>query len=68
MHVNTAPVPERGRAHARLLAHIEMIGALDPDRLPAAKRLAASLDAEFARKLVCALVGKGDVRAACTAA
>ncbi len=55
MHVTTAPEPERGRAHARLQADLDRVGALDPGRRPASERLAEALGAELARRLVCTL-------------
>jgi hypothetical protein len=67
MHVTTAPEPERGRAHARLLAHIARLGALDPGRRPAGERLADALGAELARTLVCSLSSDHAKHSACAA-
>jgi hypothetical protein len=49
----------RGRAHARLLADIEAVGRLDPDRPSAAERLDQKLGRAYARKLVFALSSGG---------
>jgi hypothetical protein len=58
MHVTTAPDSARGQAHARLLAHIETLGGLDPDRPSAAERLHQALGPELASRLVGALSGR----------
>jgi hypothetical protein len=48
------PQPQRGRAHARLQAHLEGLDRLDPDRSSASERLVLALGSELARTLVSA--------------
>jgi hypothetical protein len=62
MNVTTAPQPERGRAHARLHAHLDALDRLDPDRPTAIERLVEAIGAEFARKLLLALSAGGGHR------
>lgn len=59
MPVTTAPEPERGRAHARLLADLDSFDRLATDRCGAAERLVDALGAELAHKLVFALTRGG---------
>jgi hypothetical protein len=68
MQVTTAPMPERGRAEARLLAHLEALDRADPVRPSAADRLDEALGPELARKLVFALAPSVDRRCAIAAA
>lgn len=61
MLVTTAPEPERGRAHARLLADLDSLDRLATDRCGAAERLVDALGSELAHKLVFALTRGGRV-------
>ena len=67
MHDTTAPEPERGRAYARLLADLQRLAALDPDRPTACERLREALGPDLAGKLLFAFA-PGAARRACDVA
>jgi hypothetical protein len=68
MQATTAPMPERGRAEARLLAHLDALNRADAERPSAAERLDDALGPELARKLVFALTPRVGRRCATAAA
>jgi hypothetical protein len=68
MHETTAPEPERGRAHTRLLADLQRLAALDPERPTAGERLREALGPDLSDKLLFAFASGGARRAYVAAA